>query len=176
MDARGRRAASTHRVGDAAGYGAKSQQQLARTRAWLDRRKMQPGSEKLASNALLAAVLTVETLTHIDARFPANTASRRSNTTSRTSRHLLLTRACRSTSQRFAAKAVYLQPLVDRADAPDFRAVSMRDEADSARTAWRHEASKERIPSSRDRAARWCSCRAPCVESRSNVPDGALQD
>ena len=110
------------------GYGAKSQQQLARTRAWLDRRKMQPGSEKLASNALLAAVLTVETLTHIDARFSREYCIEKIEHNLENIPPLTAyPRLSIGPSQRFAAKAVYLQPLVDRADAPDFRAVSMRD-------------------------------------------------
>ena len=51
------------------GQGAAAQRQLARTRGWLNRRKLQPESEKIASSALLAAVLTTETLTHIDERY-----------------------------------------------------------------------------------------------------------
>jgi hypothetical protein len=51
------------------GQGATAERQLTRTRLWLSRRKLQPGSDILASNALLAAVLTAETLTHVDERF-----------------------------------------------------------------------------------------------------------
>jgi hypothetical protein len=100
------------------GHGAKAQKQLARTRAWLNRRKMQPGSEKIASNALLAAVLTVETLTHIDERFSREYCIEKIEHNLENIPPLTAyPRLSIGPSQRFAAKAVHLLPMADRSDA-----------------------------------------------------------
>jgi mono/diheme cytochrome c family protein len=50
-------------------HGALAQRQLARARAWFAGKGLRPTSERVAANALLAAVVAVETMMHVDERF-----------------------------------------------------------------------------------------------------------
>jgi hypothetical protein len=49
--------------------GAAAQRQMARARAWFAGKGMKFASERIAANALLAAVVAVETMMHVDERF-----------------------------------------------------------------------------------------------------------
>jgi mono/diheme cytochrome c family protein len=110
------------------GYGEQSERQLARTRAWLNKRKMQPDSGKIASNALLAAVLTVETLTHIDERFSREYCIEKIEHNLENIPPLTAyPRLSIGPSQRFAAKTVHLLPLAHRSDALADRVRLSRD-------------------------------------------------
>lgn len=110
------------------GQGAQAQRQLARTRGWLSRRKLQPDSEKIASNALLAAVLTVETLTHIDERFSREYCIEKiEHNLENMPPMTAYPRLSIGPSQRFAARAVHLRPTADRSAALIDGTLSMRD-------------------------------------------------
>lgn len=110
------------------GQGAASQQQLARTRGWLSRRKIQPGSEKIASGALLAAVLTVETLTHIDERYSREYfVEKIEHNLENMPPMTAYPRLSIGPSQRFAARPVRLWPMADRSVSRDNGVLSQRD-------------------------------------------------
>ena len=100
------------------GQGAIAERQLARTRMWLTRRKLQPGSEKIASNALLSAVLTAETLTHIDERFSREYCIEKIEHNLENLPPITgYPRLSIGPSQRFGARAVHLWPMEARSDA-----------------------------------------------------------
>ena len=110
------------------GQGSTTQRQLARTRGWLNRRKLQPGSEKIASNALLAAVVTFETLAHIDERFSREYCIEKiEHNLENMPAMTAYPRLSIGPSQRFAAKSIELRPMADRSGALGAGAVSMRD-------------------------------------------------
>ena len=110
------------------GQGMQAQRQLARTRAWMNRRKLQPGSEKITSGALLAAVLTVETLTHIDERFSREYCIEKiEHNLENMPPMTAYPRLSIGPTQRFAAKAVHVRPTVDRSSALVDGAFSLRD-------------------------------------------------
>lgn len=94
------------------GQGERTERQLARARAWLKQREMQPESEKIASNALLAAVLTAETLMHIDDRFTREyLVEKLEHNLENIPPMTAYPRLSIGPSQRFAAKAVHLLAL-----------------------------------------------------------------
>lgn len=109
-------------------HGAKAQAQMARARSWLNRRKMQPGSEKIASGALLAAVLAAETLTHIDERFSREYCIEKiEHNLENIPPFTAYPRLSIGPSQRFAAKAVHLRPMAAPPNEPGVDTLSMRD-------------------------------------------------
>lgn len=110
------------------GHGTTAQRQLARTRGWLNRRKMQPGSEMVAANALLAAVVTFETLAHIDERFSREYAIEKiEHSLENMPPMTAYPRLSIGPSQRFAVKAVQLRPMADRTSTLGEGIHSMRD-------------------------------------------------
>lgn len=96
------------------GQGAVAERQLARTRLWLNRRKMQPDSDILASNALLAAVLMAETLVHVDERFSREYCIEKIEHNLENIPPLTAyPRLSIGPSQRFAAKTIHLRALAE---------------------------------------------------------------
>ena len=96
------------------GQGAAAERQLTRARLWLSRRKMQPANEIIASNALLAAVLTAETLTHVDERFSREYCIEKIEHNLENIPPLTAyPRLSIGPSQRFAAKAMHARAVTD---------------------------------------------------------------
>ncbi len=98
--------------------GAAARRQMARARAWFAGRRIEVGSERIAANALLAAVVAVETMMHVDDRFSREYCIERIEHNLENLPPLTAyPRLAIGPSQRFAARRVHLHPVAGSAEA-----------------------------------------------------------